>query len=60
VVAEVTDAVAQALEKDGDLPAFIREGIGKIAAIPMAGARKPLVGVVARSTCATTSTPTKT
>ncbi|HJX65105.1 MAG TPA: acyl-CoA dehydratase activase [Polyangia bacterium] len=46
VVADVTDAVAQALEKDADLPVVIRQGIGKIAAIPMAGARKPLVGIV--------------
>ena len=46
VVAQVTDAVARALEQDSDLPAVIREGIGKIAAIPRAGARKPLVGVV--------------
>jgi len=60
VVAEVTDAVARALEKNADLPAVIREGIGKIAAIPWRGRASPWSASWARSTCATTSTPMKT
>ena len=46
VVTEITEAVAQVLEKDGDLPGCIRESMAKMAAIPVTGARKPLVGVV--------------
>jgi predicted CoA-substrate-specific enzyme activase len=46
VVAEITEAVAHVLEKDGDLPGCIRESMAKMAAIPVTGARKPLVGIV--------------
>jgi predicted CoA-substrate-specific enzyme activase len=46
VVSEVTDAVAHVLEKGGDLEECIRSSVSRIAAIPVSGPRKPLVGIV--------------
>ena len=46
VVGEVTEAIAHVLEKGGDLEDCLRTGVGRIAAIPVAGPRKPLVGIV--------------
>jgi predicted nucleotide-binding protein (sugar kinase/HSP70/actin superfamily) len=60
VVAEVAESVAKVLEKDGDLPAVLHEGIARIAAIRGPGRASPWWASWARSTCATTSSPTRT
>jgi predicted nucleotide-binding protein (sugar kinase/HSP70/actin superfamily) len=45
-VGEALAIVSQALETKGDIVQAVAQAVGKIAAVPTAGPRKPLVGIV--------------